>query len=412
MYRRDPRCPAAECGTSAAESCKNARNEPAFDDHPAPAPRRGQRAATGGDRARVLVRERALGDPLARGVRSAGDRARSPPPGARPALSARRAGRLPAPPRAARRVRRDARRDLRGPAARRGRIPDPRRVPRRREPLGADVASAAVRAARADRADPGQAVPVRRGGAGGRASARDVPPRRRGGRGAGRRDAALSGRHEAVRGGGLQAPARDPARRRRDARGAACGVPPRSRVRPNAAGADPRRRRLPLDRRQLRRSRWGRARHLLRAQAAPGAGRGRDVSRRRCGVGRRGRRLRPPPAARARVSRHLTGRVQARPARRHPAAHGGERAPLAVAFARRGMRRRPGADGLPRRDRRTGHDPDEPGGRRAPVGGARPSRAREPPRASRAPADAGAAPSAVLRAGPVTARPDARRPRS
>ena len=55
-------------------------------------------------------------------------------------------------------------------------------------------------------------------------------------------------------------------------------------------------------------------------------------------------------------------------------------------------------------------DADEPGCRPAPVGGARPPRAREPPRASGSAAHAGAAPPAVLRARVLAARPDARRP--
>src|SRR6476646_1941478 len=65
-------------------SCKNGGCEPSFRHHPAK-PRHGRRVvAACGPRARVLVRERALGDPLARSHGCAGDRDGSPPPGARP----------------------------------------------------------------------------------------------------------------------------------------------------------------------------------------------------------------------------------------------------------------------------------------------------------------------------------------
>ena len=53
----------------------------------------------------------------------------------------------------------------------------------------------------------------------------------------------------------------------------------------------------------------------------------------------------------ARLPRDLAGRVQARSARRPLQADGGQPAPLAVARARRGVRRRPAADRVPRPDR-------------------------------------------------------------
>ena len=68
-------------------------------------------------------------------------------------------------------------------------------------------------------------------------------------------------------------------------------------------------------------------------------------------MGRGGRGAGAPSAPRGRLPRDLAGRVQTRSARRRLQAHGDQPAPLAVARARRGVRRRPTADrvsGLPR----------------------------------------------------------------
>ncbi len=88
-----------------------------------------------------------------------------------------------------------------------------------------------------------------------------------------------------------------------------------------------------------------------RPQAAPVPARRRQLPRRREPLGRRPGRRRPAPAAGAALPRREPGGVQARPARRTLLPHGGQRPPLEVARAGRGLRREPVVRRVQRRHR-------------------------------------------------------------
>src|SRR5690348_5334185 len=114
----------SDTAQSVRGSCKNGGCERPLSHGSATACRRRAVTASGRHRVRVLVRERALRDPLAGRDGRPSDRARPPPAGARAAVAAGRPGGVPAPARAARRVRGAALGGVRGPAARGGRLPD------------------------------------------------------------------------------------------------------------------------------------------------------------------------------------------------------------------------------------------------------------------------------------------------
>ena len=163
--------------------------------------------------------------------------------------------------------------------------------------------------------------------------------------------AQLSRRRQAGRSDPVQAALRAPGDRLQHAGRADRGLAQRGRLRAAPAGGHSRRRCDALDGRLLHGRLGQRARRLLRPQARADAARLRYLPHRRDSLALRCRRAGAGAARCAGFPRHRADGVPARPARRPLQADGGEPAPVAVARAGAGLRRRPAAHRLLRRAR-------------------------------------------------------------